>query len=103
MFYETRLAYPDNYDDELLAFDGDPSDEFRETFAADTALDGSVPALECARAFFGSDRLVFGTDYPFGPGRGRAKVEATIESIEAADLTDDERAAIYAGNLRSLL
>ncbi len=103
MFYETRLAYPDNYDADLPDFDGDPSDQFRETFAADTALDGSAAALECAREFFGSDRVVFGTDYPFGPGRGRAKAEAAIESIETAELTDDERAAIYGGNLRELL
>ncbi len=103
MFYETRLAYPDNYDADLPAFDGDPSDAFREAFLADTALDGSAAALECAREFFGSDRVVFGTDYPFGPGRGRAKAEAAIASVEAADLTDEEREAIYGGNLRAAL
>jgi aminocarboxymuconate-semialdehyde decarboxylase len=103
MFYETRLAYPDNYDTELPAFDGEPSDAFRAAFAADTALDGSVEALDCARAFFGSDRVVFGTDYPFGPGRGRAKVEAAMASIDAADLTTAEREGIYADNLRALL
>ena len=100
MFYETRLAYPDNYDADLPAFDGDPSDAFREAFLADTALDGSAAALECAREFFGADRVVFGTDYPFGPGRGRAKAEAAIASVEAADLTEAERKAVYGGNLR---
>jgi len=101
MFYETRLAYPGNYETEFPDFAGDPSDAFR-TFTADTALDGSVAALECTRAFFG-DRVVFGTDYPFGPGRGRAKLAAAIESIEAADLTTEAREAIYGRTLRSML
>lgn len=44
MFYDTRLAYPDDSDTDLPAFDGDPSDAFREAFVADTGLDGSVAA-----------------------------------------------------------
>ena len=102
MFYETRLAYPDNYDAALPAFDGPPSDEFRG-FAADTALDGSTAALECALEFFDDGRLVFGTDYPFGPGRGRAKLEAAVASIEAAGLDEATRERLYAGNLRTML
>lgn len=101
-FYQTRLAYPENYDAELADFDAPPTDEFRG-FTADTVLDGSVAAIECAWSFFGPDRLVFASDYPFGPERGRVKVEDTIASIEAADLTDDDREAVFAGNLRSLL
>jgi aminocarboxymuconate-semialdehyde decarboxylase len=102
MFYETRRAYPDNYDSDLPPFPDAPSGAFR-TFTADTAVDGSVAAIECARSFFGTDRLVFGTDYPFGPRRGRTKVEATMEAIRTADLTDEQRAAVYGGNLRAML
>lgn len=102
MFYKTGLAYPEVYDSMFSGFEEMPTAEFRK-FTADTALDGSVAALECARSFFPRDRLVFGTDYPFGPDRGRAKLEATIDAIESADLTDRERAAIYGENIRSLV
>jgi len=102
MFYETRLAYPDNYDADLPPFEGPPSEEF-STFTADTAVDGSAAAIECARTFFGTDRVVFGTDYPFGPQRGRAKLRAAIEAVDSATLGAEEQAALYGGNLRTIL
>ena len=101
-FYDTRLAYPENYDVDLPDFPGRPTDEFR-TFTADTVLDGSVAATECAWSFFGPDRLVFASDYPFGPERGRVKVEDTIDAIEASSLDDEAREAVFAGNLESML
>ena len=102
MFYRTRLAYPENYDVELPTFDPSPVDHFRR-FAADTALDGSTAALHCARSFFDDGRLVFGSDYPFGPGRGRAKVESMIEAIDRAGLLEAIQERLYAENLRELL
>ena len=102
MFYRTGLAYPQVYDSMFDGFEGMPSAAFR-TFTADTALDGSVAAVECARSFFGADGLVFASDYPFGPERGRAKLRAIVDSLEAADLTGDERRALYGENLMSML
>jgi aminocarboxymuconate-semialdehyde decarboxylase len=102
MFYRTRLADPESYDVSFPDFSTPPVDQFRG-FYADTAVDGSTPAIECAGSFYEEGRVVFGTDYPFGPQRGRAKLRTTIEAIERAALTDEERADLYAGNLRTLL
>lgn len=102
MFYGGGAAPPGVDDAVFRRFEGRPSDAFRG-FTADTALDGSTAALACTHEFFGPDRVVFGTDYPFGPDRGRAKLEAIVGSVEAADLGDDQRAAVFGGNLQSLL
>jgi aminocarboxymuconate-semialdehyde decarboxylase len=69
-FYQSRLDYPENYaDTDLPTFEQPVSDQFRG-FYADTAVSGSLAAHECLCGFFG-DHAVFGTDYPFGPGRPR--------------------------------
>jgi len=101
-FYETRMQYPENYaDTDLPALDRPVSDHFAE-FYADTALGGSVAAQECAHDFFG-DTMVFGTDYPFGPDRGRAGIETGLAAIETADISQAAREGIRSGNIRNLL
>ena len=105
MFYEQRQAYPQNYQGfhEHAAELSRPPAEYFEDFYADTGVSGSVPALECAESFFGSENVVFGTDYPFSPERGRRTVEVTIDAVEAMDVDDATREAIYAGNLHDLV
>lgn len=80
---------------------GRPIDHFRK-FYGDTALFGATAGLECGVAFFGAERILFGTDMPFdaegGPG-----FRETIASIEAARLTDEQRQSIFEGNARRLL
>jgi len=102
-FYETRLAYPDNYPGlEFPDFEKPPV-EYLQAFHADTALGGSSTALNCATDFFGNDRVVFGTDYPFGPERGRRPLMQAVEMIDNASMSADERRGVYGGNLESLL
>jgi aminocarboxymuconate-semialdehyde decarboxylase len=79
-----------------------PLDYFR-LLNGDTALNGSLPALQCGHAFFGSDRSLFASDAPFDPEGGSYLIRSTIEAIEALDIGTAERAAIYAGNTRRLL
>jgi hypothetical protein len=40
--------------------------EYYQMFYNDTAIYGNPKALECAHAFFGADRLLFGCDFPLG-------------------------------------
>jgi len=42
-----------------------PPIEYFRMFYNDTALYGNTPALMCAHAFFGAERLLFGTDMPY--------------------------------------
>ena len=77
-------------------------DYFRR-FYGDTAVDGWTPALDCAHAFFGTEHLVFATDYPFGPEGGEPFIRQNIEAVKAMRITPAEREKIFATNALKLL
>ncbi|MFB6271026.1 MAG: amidohydrolase family protein, partial [Halobacterium sp.] len=52
---------------------------------------------------FGNDKVVFGTDYPFGPGRGRAWIESGLDAVDDMRADENEREAILGGNLQRLI
>ena len=79
-----------------------PIDYFR-LFYGDTALFGAWHAMESGLAFFGAERILFGTDMPFDPERGPGFIRDTIAAMDRMRATDAERAAIYEGNARRLL
>ncbi len=79
-----------------------PSDYFR-MFYNDTALMGSIAGMQAAYAFFGADRLLFGTDTPFDGMGGEGFTADTLKSIEAMPIPPAERQAIYAGNLQRII
>ncbi len=69
-------------------------------FYADTALFGAAHALRCTLEFFGPDRVLFGS--PYDPEKGPGYIRSAIADLAAASLTDEERAAVFAGNVRRL-
>src|SRR5581483_8835928 len=71
-----------------------PLDYFRQ-FYVDTALFGAPHAVRSVLEFFGPGQVLFGTDMPLGPSNA---VEATITDLEAAGLSGEDLAAVYAGN-----
>jgi len=79
-----------------------PLDAFRR-FYADTASFGSRAAIECARAFFGVEKLLFATDMPFDPEQGPGYIRETLRAIGEMNLDNQERAAILSENARRLL
>ena len=79
-----------------------PIDYFR-LFYGDTALFGAWHAMESGLAFFGAERILFGTDMPFDPEQGIGFIRDTIAAMEKMRASDAERAAIYEGNARRLL
>ncbi len=72
-------------------------------FYNDTALYGNVSALMCAHAFFGTDRLLFGTDMPYGPSVGEQYTRWAIEAIEEMNIPEADKKLIFEGNARALL
>jgi aminocarboxymuconate-semialdehyde decarboxylase len=78
---------------------GRPHQEIFRSFFADTATFGALGPLECARRFYGSERLIFASDAPFDPEKGPMYIRETINAIDAMNLSDSERSDIYAGNL----
>ena len=79
-----------------------PFDYFK-MFYGDTAVFGSTPALECGLAFFGVDRVLFGTDMPFDPEQGPGFIRDTIGALDRVRASDEDKAKIYEGNARRML
>lgn len=74
-----------------------PSEYFRTNVWCTTAGVCSDAPLRCALDALGPDRVMFSVDYPF------EKPSEAGEWIEAAPLSEAERAAVCAGNARALL
>ena len=99
-FFERRLRwllYPSRGPEGLK----DPIEHFRK-FYNDTAIYGCTAGLMCAYAFFGADRLLFGTDAPLsGPKYGLTQV--TIDSIQQMAISEEEKEKILGKNAIELL
>ena len=99
-FFERRLRwllYPSRVPEGLK----DPIEHFRK-FYNDTAIYGCTAGLMCAYAFFGADRLLFGTDAPLsGPKYGLTQV--TIDSIQQMAISEEEKEKILGKNAIELL
>ncbi len=92
----------DDYNDLLERMAKKPIDYFK-MFYADTVLGGSASALRCGLDFFGSDKVVFASDCPFDPEGGPMFIREGIRSVEALELSDDEKKKIYLLNALKLL
>lgn len=74
-----------------------PSEYFLTNFYVDTAGNFHEPSLQCARETLGSDKIVFGSDYPLeklGPG---------VEFVERSSLSEEDKDMIYCKNAAKLL
>ena len=71
-------------------------------FYADTASFGWQAAIECGKAFFGAERLLFATDMPFDSGGGPDYIRSTLAAIDAMEISDHERRQILSENARRL-
>lgn len=80
-----------------------PPLEYFSRFFYDTAVGGSVPAIECAYKVLGADHIVFATDAPWGPGTGEFRLAEYPRVIESAIVSDEDRRKIFADNARLML
>lgn len=77
--------------------------EYYKLFYADTALYGSPPALACGLAFFGPERVLFGSDMPFDAEGGSRYIRQTLAAIDEVPVTAEVRRQILHGNAVRLL
>ncbi|MFC2070337.1 amidohydrolase family protein [Chloroflexota bacterium] len=77
--------------------------DYYKSFYADTAIYGNAPGLMLARGFFGNDRILFGTDFPFAGHNGERVTRQTIAAIEQMDINEEEKRKIYEDNARSIM
>jgi predicted TIM-barrel fold metal-dependent hydrolase len=78
-------------------------DHFKK-FYCDTACKDFVPkVLELALDFFGPERMLFGSDTPFGAGDGQSFTGGALRSIEAMQIAPEVRGTILAANAQRIL
>jgi len=78
--------------------------KFDDTYInGDTAVDGTRAAYPCGYAFFGADRLIYGSDYPFGTEAGEAYIRDNLSGVRAMDLSQDITNKVLGGNAAKLL
>ncbi|MCS6785290.1 MAG: amidohydrolase, partial [Candidatus Caldarchaeum sp.] len=75
----------------------------RTLFFYDTAVGGSREALKCAYEVFGAERLLFATDYPYGPDGGAVRLATYRQMVESLGLSREEEEAILHDNAEKIL
>ncbi|MGH7824182.1 MAG: amidohydrolase family protein, partial [Candidatus Binatia bacterium] len=78
-----------------------PLDSFRR-FYVDTA-DHPSSTLKCVKDFFGVDRLVLGTNYPYGPEEGCVLVKNSLKAIDELQLSRNDKVKILGENAAGIL
>lgn len=77
---------------------GDSVKPYLRSFYYDT-VSFFNPALMCAYRFAGAKRMVLGSDYPHVIG----DIREAVSTIEAMDISADEKNRIFSGNLMELM
>src|SRR5271165_6714745 len=70
-----------------------PFDYFKD-FYGDSALAGARGPTVCGISFFTPDHVLFASDCPFDPEKGKGYIRDTIAVIESIDLTPEDREKI---------
>jgi predicted TIM-barrel fold metal-dependent hydrolase len=78
-----------------------PLDSFRR-FYVDTA-DHPALTLRCVKDFFTPDRMVLGTNYPYGPEEGCVLLRNSLKAIDGLDLNSTDKEKILGGNAAKIL
>lgn len=78
-----------------------PFDYFKD-FYGDTALAGARGPTICGLGFFGADHVLFASDCPFDPEKGRGYIRATIDVLSSIDLSNEDREKICFRNAERL-
>jgi len=77
--------------------------EYWGNIYGDTAVDGTPGAFPCGYAFFGSDRMMYGSDYPFGAEAGEDFIRENLAGVKAMYIPEEEKRKILGGNAGKLL
>jgi predicted TIM-barrel fold metal-dependent hydrolase len=77
--------------------------EYWGNIYGDTALDGTVAAFPCGYAFFGPDRMMYGTDYPFGAEAGEDFIRSNLVAIRSMNISSEDKEKILGGSAKKFL
>ena len=79
-----------------------PVDYFK-MFYNDTSINGWASGIRTGLDFFGSKKVLFGTDCPFDPEGGPLFIRETIKAIDSLKLKPEDKRRVYFGNAQSML
>jgi predicted TIM-barrel fold metal-dependent hydrolase len=79
-----------------------PAMDYLKMFYVDTAEGNWKLALQCSYLFYGPRRILFATDYPYGPMVPRNWPAQVIANIMGLDANEEEKKMILSGNVRKL-
>ena len=106
-YYAARIASSGTDDAGGTTADGKiarPNIAHFKKFYCDTACNEFAPkVLELALDFFGTDRMLFGSDAPFGADDGQRFTTEVLRSIEAMQISPDVRTTILSENAKRVL
>ena len=77
--------------------------EYWGNIYGDTALDGTTAAYPCGYAFLGPDRMMYGTDYPFGAESGEDFIRENLAGVKAMNIPAEDMRKILGENAKKLL
>jgi aminocarboxymuconate-semialdehyde decarboxylase len=77
--------------------------EYFELFYGDTALSGSAAATRCGLDYFGNEKVLFGTDFPYDAEGGAILVRETLRALDELNLPAAIRAKIDHENLLAFI
>jgi len=77
--------------------------EYWGNIYGDTAVDGTLGAFPCGYAFFGADRMVYGSDYPFGAEAGEDFIRENLAGVKSMYIPPEEKEKILGKNAKRLL
>lgn len=80
-----------------------PVEDYFHMFYADTALSGAAGPMRCGLDFFGAEKILFASDFPFDVEGGSYLVRESIKALDALNLDDSIRRQIYSENVSALI
>ena len=76
--------------------------EYYGNIYGDTAVDGTPGAFQCGYAFFGADRMMYGSDYPFGAEAGEDFIRENLAGVKALAIPEAEKKKILGENAKKM-
>jgi predicted TIM-barrel fold metal-dependent hydrolase len=99
---EMSLVKPEQQFEEVRK-NNKPAVHYFQRFYYDTAIGGNKAAIEMTRDIFGAEKIIFGTDYPFGPKDGIHRLSTYPKIVEEGDFSPVEKQLIFEENASKLL
>jgi len=79
-------------------------EEYWKNIYGDTAVSAGPPEVyACGYAFFGPNRMLFGTDYPFGPDSGERHIKGNLSGVRSLKIAEEDMEKILGSNAKTLL